>query len=84
MADTKPVGTTTTTERRALTPKHIALIVVGVLALIFIFQNTSRRTVSFLWIDMRAPMFLWLLITFVAGAIVGWLLLHLRKRDGKD
>lgn len=52
-------------------PKVIVLISLLVLFFIFVLQNISSVTVSFLVFDMSMPRALLLLITFALGLLVG-------------
>ena len=45
--------------------------VIVILAIIFILQNRDDQIVHFLWLDMNSPLWVWFLIMFVAGGIVG-------------
>lgn len=54
--------------------KLIAAGGVGLLALIFILQNTERGTIEFLFFDWTVGVWLALTITFVLGLAVGLLL----------
>lgn len=60
--------------------RAISAIVVGVLALIFIFSNLRSGTISFLGLDFVQPVWVWFLIVFVAGVIVGSLFPWFRHR----
>jgi len=66
-----------------LTPRMIAVIVIAVLALVFVFQNTGkRRTHLFFWhLDgpAWAGLFAVLAIGFVIGSTFPWF-----RRRGKD
>lgn len=68
--------------RRRVPPKLIGAAVIGVLALIFVFQNTATGRVEFLFWTIEAPAWLWLLIIFLAGAVVGWLFGRKGRRRG--
>jgi uncharacterized integral membrane protein len=63
-----------------LTPRIIGAVVIGVLALIFIFQNTGRSRVHLLFWNSSRPQWLWLLIVFAAGFIVGSIFPWFRRR----
>lgn len=64
----------------ALSLKAIVAIVVGIVALVFVFQNTGTGRIQlFLW-DVNAPAWLWLIILFGAGVVVGSLFPWLRRR----
>jgi uncharacterized integral membrane protein len=52
--------------------KRIILAVVALLILIVIFGNTHEVTFWFFGLNTRMPMFLWLFLTLVIGAILGW------------
>jgi uncharacterized integral membrane protein len=54
-----------------LAPKVIGGAIIAVLALIFVFQNTNKGTVNFFLWDITAPGWLWLLVLFGAGVVVG-------------
>jgi lipopolysaccharide assembly protein A len=62
-----------TEEQWRPTPKMIVGGIIGLLALIFVFQNTGKKQVNFLWMDFNAPAWMWLLIIFLAGALVGYM-----------
>ena len=61
-----------TEERYRPSPKLIVGAIIALLALIFVFQNTDKKTVKFLWMDFNAPAWMWLLVIFLAGGIVGY------------
>lgn len=73
------------TRRFPLTPKAILGIVIAVLALVFVFQNTKRGHVHFLFWSISMPGWIWLLVVFAAGVVVGsmfpWLRRGRRKKD---
>jgi uncharacterized integral membrane protein len=68
------------TERRSINWKVVGAIVVAVLALIFILQNTATRRVHFLFWSTSMPVWIWLVIIFAAGVVVGSALPWLRRR----
>lgn len=63
-------------------PKVIAALVVGVLALVFAFQNTDQKHVTFLFWSWSMPLWIWLLVIFAAGVLVGSIFPWLRRRRG--
>lgn len=63
-----------------ISPRLVAGVVVAVLALIFVFQNTGRGTVQFFFWDIDAPAWLWLLVLFAAGVVVGSMFPWLRRK----
>jgi len=71
---------------KGISPKQIIGVVIGVLAVIFVFQNTKKGSIHFLFWTMTMPGWVWLLLVFVAGVAVGLLLPRMRasarkKRD---
>ncbi len=54
-------------------------IVVAIIALIFIFQNSQKVQVDFIIATTETPLFFVLIVTFALGALVGWLLPHVRR-----
>lgn len=65
---------------RSIGPKQIAIGVLGILAVVFIFQNTGKGKVHFLWFDITAPAWLWLIVVFLIGGAVGWIIRVRRDR----
>ena len=49
------------------TPRVIVAIVLIVIAIVFVAQNTAEATMSFLWFDFTAPVWLGFLIDVVLG-----------------
>ena len=74
MAETKPA--------RAwyASPRVIVAIVLIVIAIVFVAQNTHEATMSFLWFDFTAPVWLGFLIDVVLGVAIGFLLGRARYR----
>ena len=54
--------------------KYFGGVLVLVIFLIFIFQNTDDTQVEFLWLDIAMPLFLLLLLTSVLACLVGFLI----------
>ena len=63
--------------------KMIAIGVIALLVLVFILQNTEKQSIQFLLFDWTVGTWLALLITFVLGMLVGWLLTRF-MRSRKD
>ena len=63
-----------------LRPKTVVGIVIGVLALVFVFQNTDERQIDFLFWSISMPAWIWLLVIFAAGLTVGSIFPWLRGR----
>ena len=55
----------------ALTPGRIAVLVLAVLALIFIFENTRATRIRLLIPEVTMPLWMALLATGVIGALCG-------------
>jgi lipopolysaccharide assembly protein A len=73
--DTKPSGG----RARRVAARHWLAIVLAVLAVIFIVQNTVRHEVHLLWVSVEAATWLVLTVIFLLGVATGWLL-HRRRR----
>ncbi len=69
------------TSGRMVSPKTIGAVLVGVLALIFVFQNTSSGQVNLYFWHITAPAWLWLVLLFGAGVVVGSLFPWFRRRQ---
>jgi uncharacterized integral membrane protein len=54
-----------------LSPRTIVAIVIGVVALIFIFQNTGDAQIHILFWHSNRPLWLWLLLLFAGGFVAG-------------
>lgn len=57
-----------------LTARRIVGIIIGVIALVFVFSNTGEVTLKFLWLDLSAPGWLMLLVLLLAGFLVGFMI----------
>ncbi len=57
-----------------LTFRRILGIVIGIVALIFVFSNTDQVTLQFLWIGISAPAWVLLGVLLLAGFLVGFML----------
>ena len=66
--------------------KAITAGVVAVLTLVFILQNTEKRSIQFLFFDWTVGTWVALLVTFVLGMLAGWFLSwYVRsRRDAKE
>jgi uncharacterized integral membrane protein len=62
------------------TKKQIIAAIIGVVALLFIFQNTQSTHFHFLWFDFKAPAWIWLLLVFTAGIGTGLLIASRRAK----
>ncbi|WP_018353293.1 lipopolysaccharide assembly protein LapA domain-containing protein [Longispora albida] len=68
--------------RSWLTPKLVLGAVIGILALVFVFQNTRNGRFTFLFWEANAPAWLWMLVLFLAGMVVGSIFPWFRRRRG--
>jgi uncharacterized integral membrane protein len=64
--------------------RWIVLAVIVVLLLIFVFQNQATCTVRFLWWPVEMPTIALLIVTFILGLIVGWVLAAFGRRQGRE
>ena len=64
------------------TPRQIAGAVILVLALVFIFENTKTVKVRLILPQVKAPLFVALLIAAILGGLVTLLIQWRRKRKG--
>jgi uncharacterized integral membrane protein len=67
--------------RRRPSAKAIVAVVVAVLFLVFVLQNTDETQVSYLGFDVSTGTWLVLVVAFGLGMLVGWLLSRRRGRD---
>ncbi|GIK76857.1 MAG: LapA family protein [Acidobacteria bacterium] len=67
--------------------RFYAAIVIAVVVLVFIIQNSQEVEVDFIVATTSTPLFFVLLITFALGVLAGWLWPHVRrdrKRQRED
>jgi uncharacterized integral membrane protein len=68
-------------ERRlTVSPKIVLAVVLGVLATVFVFQNTAKGQVNVFFWTVRMPAWIWLLGVFLVGVAVGRMLPWLRRK----
>jgi uncharacterized integral membrane protein len=58
-------------------------ILLGVLSIIFIFQNLESVTYTFLFWSLTAPRFLVLLAILLVGMLLGWAIRVMRRKRKK-
>ena len=58
----------------------IIAVIVGVAALIFIFQNSEQQDVNFLFFSATVPLSVVIVISMLLGAIIGWFFGYMRRR----
>lgn len=64
-----------------LSSKQITGIIIGILALIFVFSNTGEVTLSFLFLEITTPGWVMLLLLLAAGFVAGFLVARGRYKD---
>ncbi|NUS14572.1 MAG: LapA family protein [Streptomyces sp.] len=69
--------------RDRLTPGRIVVLVLGVLALVFVFENTRDVRIRLLIPEVTMPLWLALLIPLVIGWLCGRFLVFSRRRRGR-
>lgn len=62
-----------------VTPNQWLALVVTVLAVVFILANRDQVSIEFLLVTVTSPMWLILLIMFLAGVVAGWLFRRSRR-----
>jgi uncharacterized integral membrane protein len=67
-------------ESRKISPKLIVGIVLVVLALIFVFQNTAKRQVHLYFWHLDAPTWIWLIVVLAIGFVIGSLFPWFRRK----
>jgi len=65
--------------RKERTWRFYAAIAIGIVALVFIVQNSQEVEVDFIVATTSTPLFFILIITFALGALAGWLWPHVRR-----
>lgn len=59
--------------------RFYAAIVIAIIALVFILQNSQEVEVNFIFVRTNTPLFFILIITFAVGALAGWLWPQVRR-----
>ncbi|WP_433893589.1 DUF1049 domain-containing protein [Streptomyces sp. CA-111067] len=86
MSSDKTTSKATTSERSMsalLTPARIVVAVLGVLALVFIFENTRRIKIRLLIPEVTMPLWAALLLTFLIGGLCGLFARRSRRRSAR-
>ena len=53
-------------------PRQVIGAVIGLLAVIFIVQNSDKQTVEFLFYSLTAPVWIAFVVILLAGAVLGY------------
>ncbi len=62
-----------------MTPARISVLLLAVIALIFIFENTRATKIRLLIPEVTMPLWMALLGTAVIGALCGWYFMRRRR-----
>jgi uncharacterized integral membrane protein len=65
----------------ALTPRRIFGLVIALLALVFIAQNSRSGRVEFLIWEINAPGWLWMISLLAAGFIIGSMFPWFKRKE---
>jgi uncharacterized integral membrane protein len=64
---------------------HTVRTVVGVLVILVlvavVVDNRRDTRIGYVFGDVRAPLFVFLILAAIVGAAIGWLILHRPRRD---
>ena len=67
--------------------RFYVVLVLAILALIFVIQNTEETNVKFIFAEANMPLFFTLIISILLGALIGWLtprVWHSRRDRNRD
>jgi len=70
-------------ESKSLSLRMWVLIISAILFAVFIIQNSQEVEVKFLLVTATTPLYFALIIAGALGALIGWSLNKMRKRDRK-
>jgi uncharacterized integral membrane protein len=65
---------------KKIDPKYFGGVISLVVLLLFVFQNTEKTQVEFLWLDIAMPLFLLLVLTSVLASLIALLLQRLSRK----
>jgi uncharacterized integral membrane protein len=65
-----------------ISPKMVIAIVLAVLLLVFVAQNTGNTTVHLLWMDFKTGVWFVVLLAGLIGAGVTFLVMSYRRKRG--
>jgi uncharacterized integral membrane protein len=66
--------------RKLFTPAGVAALVIGLLTLVFIFENTRQVRIRVLIPEVTMPLYLALLVTWLLGGLCGGYLFRRRVK----
>lgn len=67
-------------QKSGISPRLIVAGVLGLVALLFVVQNSDRHRVDFLLWDMSAPAWLWMIILLAIGVVIGSIFPWFRRK----
>jgi uncharacterized integral membrane protein len=79
MADERSSSDSTLLQK--IGPRGVASIILGIVVVIFILENTRKTKIRFVGPQVSAPLWLALLITAALGAAAGFLIARHTNRD---
>ena len=65
---------------KKIDPKYFGGVVSLVVLLLFVFQNTEKTQVEFLWLDITMPLFLLLILTSGLASLIALLLQRFSRK----
>ena len=68
-------------ERSGPTPRQIVAVLLVVLAVVFVLQNTERVALTLLVVDVVLPLWVATVSLLIIGIAIGWLLASRRARS---
>ncbi len=72
-------------ERSGVSPALIVFGIVAIVAVIFIVQNSERRDIEFLFVDVSTPVWVALLVAIAIGILLDRLFIYWwRRRRSRD
>jgi uncharacterized integral membrane protein len=63
-----------------ISPRMIVVIVLAVLALIFVIQNSESHRIDMLFWNVSMPLWLWMIILLAVGVVIGSIFPWFRRR----
>jgi uncharacterized integral membrane protein len=76
----QPTGAAGAGEGRGVNGRLILAIIAVIVALIFIFQNTHKVNITFLFFTVETATWVGFLVSLVLGALIGQAFVSLRRR----
>ena len=81
----EPEGSGPPSERSGVSPALIVLGIVAIVAVIFIVQNSEQRDIEFLFVDIKSPVWVALLVAIAIGIVLDRVFTYWwRRRRNRD